>query len=367
MDQIALLDATERYLRGEMNEEERLMFEDLRTTSPEVDQFVVEHLFFMGQLDRYADLKLYRANIYDVHHTLKETGDINELKPVEQASIVQLWNKYRRTIAVAASIAGITALLISGITLFLSPKAPVKDLEELRRKVNKLEVRTNTQDVQINDVKKKVNPNATITFGGTSFVIDSRGYLLTSAHVVENAAQVFVQNTKGEDFKARIVYTDKAKDLAVLKIEDEDFKNLGALPYAFRRSGTDLAEPVFTLGFPKDEIVYGEGYLSALTGLKGDTMSSQITISANPGNSGGPVLNKNGELIGILNARQTSADGVVFAIKTKHILHTLEDLKRTDTNFASMKIPATSTLRGLERTKQVEKMSECVYMVKVVM
>ena len=96
-------------------------------------------------------------------------------------------------------------------------------------------------------------------------------------------------------------------------------------------------------------------------------MSSQITISANPGNSGGPVLNKNGELIGILNARQTSADGVVFAIKTKHILRTLEDLKRTDTNFASMKIPATSTLRGLERTKQVEKMSECVYMVKVVM
>jgi S1-C subfamily serine protease len=278
-----------------------------------------------------------------------------------------MWNKYRRIVAVAASIAGITALLISGITLLLSPKAPIKDFEELRRKVNKLEVRTNTQDVKINDVKAKVDPNATVTYGGTSFVVDPRGYLLTSAHVVDNASQVYVQNIKGEDFKARIIYTDKAKDLAVLKIEDEDFKNLGTLPYAFRKSSTDLAEPVFTLGFPKDEIVYGEGYLSAKTGLKGDTMSSQITISANPGNSGGPVLNKNGELIGILNARQTSAEGVVFAIKSKHILRTLEDLKKVDTNFTSLRIPSTSTLRGLERTKQVEKMAECVYMVKVVL
>lgn len=365
MDQIALLDATERYLRNEMNEQERQMFEELRQTNPEVDQFVVEHLFFMGQLDRYADLKLYRANIYDVHHTLKETGDITEIKPAEQGTVIQLWNKYRRTIAVAASIAGITTLLLGGIFYGLSPK-PAKDIEELRRKVSTLEKRTNTQDRQINDVKQKVDPNATITYGGTSFMIDPRGYLLTSAHVVQNASQVFVQNTKGEDFKAKIVYTDKAKDLAVIKIEDEDFKNLGTLPYAFRRSSSDLAEPVFTLGFPKDEIVYGEGYLSSLSGLKGDTMSSQITISANPGNSGGPVLNRNGELIGILNARQTSAEGVVFAIKSKHILSTLEDFKKADTGFSRSKLPATSSLRGLDRTTQVEKMKECVFMVKVV-
>lgn len=365
MDQIALLDATERYLRNEMADQERQMFEELRQTNPEVDQFVVEHLFFMGQLDRYADLKLYRANIYDVHHTLKETGDITELKPVEQASVIQLWNKYRRTIAVAASIAGITTLLLGGLIVGLSPK-PTKDIEELRRQVKSLEVRTKSQDVKIDDVKQKVDPNATITYGGTSFMIDPRGYLLTSAHVVQDASKVFVQNTKGNDFRAKIIYTDKAKDLAVLKIEDEDFKNLSSLPYAFRRSSSDLAEPVFTLGFPKDDIVYGEGYLSSLTGLKGDTMSSQITISANPGNSGGPVLNRNGELIGILNARQTSAEGVVFAIKSKHILSTLEDLKKVDSNFTNLKIPSTSALRGLDRTTQVEKMKECVFMVKVI-
>jgi len=365
MDQIALLDATERYLANEMAEQERLMFEELRKTNPEVDQFVVEHLFFMGQLDRYAELKLYRANIYDVHHTLKETGDITELKPRETGSVIQFWNKYRRTIAVAASIAGITSLALWVIFAGLSPRSS-RDLEELRRKVNRLEVRTNSQDVQIKDVKRKVDPNATISYGGTGFLIDPRGYLLTSAHVIQNASQLFVQNTKGQDFKATMIFTDKAKDLAVLKIDDEDFKPLGTLPYAFRRTSSDLAEPVFTLGFPKDEIVYGEGYLSALTGLKGDTMSSQITISANPGNSGGPVLNKNGELIGILNARQTSAEGVVFAIKSKYIISTLEELRKSDSSFAKARLQGSSGMRGLDRTKQVEKMSNCVFMVKVI-
>jgi S1-C subfamily serine protease len=366
MDQILLLDAAERYLRGEMNDQEKASFEELRKTNPEVDQFVVEHHFFIEELSRYATVKRFKANLYDVHHTMKESGEISEYQPAEKGLLVQFWDKYRRTIAVAASIAGITALAISGLTLFFSPKTPIKDIEELRRKVNKLEVRTNSQDVQLNDVKKKIDPNASVTFGGTSFLVDPKGYLLTSAHVVANASQVFVQNSKGQDLRARIIFTDKKTDLAILKIDDEDFRALNSLPYGFRKSSTDLAEPVFTLGFPKDEIVYGEGYLSAMTGLQGDTMSSQITISANPGNSGGPVLNKNGEVIGILNARQTTAEGVVFAIKSKHILKTIEELKDSD-SAAHIKVPSTSSIRGLERVQQVKKIEDCVYMVKVVL
>lgn len=356
MDQILLLDATERYLRGEMNDQEKVSFEDLRKANPEVDQFVVEHHFFTEELNRYATVKRFKANLYDVHHTLKETGDISDVKAPEMGKLVQFWEKYRRTIAVAASIAGLTALLISGLTLFISPKAPIRDIEELRRKVNKLEVRTNSQDVQLNDVKKKIDPNASVTFGGTSFLLDPKGYLLTSAHVVANASQVFVQNVKGQDYRATIVYTDKTRDLAILKIDDSDFRPLASLPYGFKKSSTDLAEPVFTLGFPKDEVVYGEGYLSAMTGLKGDTMSSQITISANPGNSGGPVLNRNGEVIGILNARQTTAEGVVFAIKSKHILKTIQELKDADT-AAHIKVPSSSSIRGMERVQQVDRKS----------
>jgi len=366
MDQIALLDAAERYLRGEMNPQEISIFEELRKTNPEIDQFVVEHHLFIEEIERYGDLKRFKANMYDVHHSLKETGDIGDIKAVEKGKLIQMWDRYRKVIAVAASIAGITALLISGLVMLFSPKAPISDIEELRKKVNNLEVSTKSQAIVLNDVNKKINTGTPISYGGTSFLIDGKGFLLTSSHVVSNAAQVFVQNNKGQDFRADIIYNDESRDLAILKINDEDFRPLTNLPYGIRKSASELAEPIFTLGFPKDEIVYGEGYLSAMTGFKGDTMSSQITISANPGNSGGPVLNKNGEVIGMLNARQTTAEGVVFAVKSQHIFRTIDDFRKID-SIQNIKLSTNSNIRGMERVQQVKKIEECVYMVKVVM
>ncbi len=366
MDQILLLEAVERYLRGEMNDEEKRAFEDMRKSNPELDQMVVEHNFFLEEMDRYGEIKRFKANLYDTHHTLQENGEIKEVNAKGSGKIAYLWNRYKKVVAVAASIAGITALLISGITIAFSPKAPIRDIEELRRKVTSLEKKTNTQSLQINDVRKKIEPGTPIKFGGTSFLVDNKGYLVTSAHVIQDATRIFVQNNKGDDFKAEIIFTDLEKDLAILRIVDEDFKSPGSLPYSIGRSSTELAEPVFTLGYPKDEIVYGEGYLSAKTGMKGDTMAYQISISANPGNSGGPVLNKNGEVIGILNARQTTAEGVVFAVKSKNIHRVVDEMKKKDSS-QHIKLSSSSNLKGMDRVQQVKKIEDCVYMVKVVL
>ena len=90
------------------------------------------------------------------------------------------------------------------------------------------------------------------------------------------------------------------RDLAILKIDDKDFKPVNTLPYSIRKTQPDLGEELFTLGYPRDEIVYNMGYLSAKTGYKGDTTSCQLSLTANPGNSGAPVFNKNGEIIGII-------------------------------------------------------------------
>jgi S1-C subfamily serine protease len=137
------------------------------------------------------------------------------------------------------------------------------------------------------------------------------------------------------------------------------------VPYGISKASSDLAESIYTLGYPRnDEMVYGQGYLSAKTGLNGDSLSCQITIAANPGNSGGPVLNHNGEVVGILSTRQVSAEGVVFAIQSKYIYTVLNDLKKFDTSM-KVKAPAASSLKGLDRTQQVKKIEDYVFMVKV--
>ena len=109
--------------------------------------------------------------------------------------------------------------------------------------------------------------------GGTSFLIDGKGYLVTNAHVVKGSSTIIVQNTKGQEFKAQLVFIDEVKDLAIIKIDDKDYKPFNTLPYSIRKTNTDLGEQIFTLGFPRDEVVYNEGYLSAKTGYDGDTLS----------------------------------------------------------------------------------------------
>nr|WP_294904230.1 S1C family serine protease [uncultured Lacibacter sp.] len=364
MDDILLLDATERYLNGEMNAEEKAMFEQLRQTNQEVDQMVVEHTFFLQQFERYGGVREMKHTLHDVHNHLMQDGEIKEEVLSTSAKVVNLWKRYKRTITIAASIAGITALSISSMTLLVAPKGNEKAITDLSKKVSVLERNQREQASQINTVISKLEPGAVIKESGSAFLVDTKGYLVTNAHVVKNAKGAIVLNSKGAEFKAIIVKVDEAKDIAILKIQDKDYKSAGILPYAIRKSSTDIAEPIFTLGYPRNEIVYGEGYLSAKTGFNGDTLSCQIAVAANPGNSGGPVFNRQGEVIGILSTKETKADGVVFAIQSKYIVETVNQLKKDDSTI-ELKLPSKSSVKGMDAVQQVKKIQDYVYMVKV--
>jgi|SRR5688572_106974 len=369
MEDIQLLEAVERYIRGEMKPDERVHFEQLRKTNPEVDQLVVEHTLFIHQMNEVGELRKFKSTLNEVHTDLAEKGLINSDRLRGKAKVVYLWKKYRRVAAIAATIAGITTVTISLLVWSISPKVEPGDVKQLVNEVNGLKVKDRELDNKIKDVdnksEKKPIVNPIYRYNGTGFMIDTKGYLVTNAHVVRNAKNVVVQNKKGENFNARVVFTDFSKDLVILKIEDDSFKTLSTIPYGISKSPSDLAESIYTLGYPRnDEMVYGQGYLSAKTGRNGDSLSCQITIAANPGNSGGPVLNHNGEVIGVLSSREISAEGVVFAIQSKYIHTVLSELKKTDTSV-KVKAPAVSSLKGMDRTQQVKKIEDYVFMVKV--
>lgn len=365
MDDILLLETIERYLNGLMLPEEKSYFEQLRKTTPEIDQMVVEHKLLLQQMELYAEHKFLKDTLHDVHNSLETKGEITQNEGIgKKGKVIQLYHKYKRITAIAASIAGITALIISFLVAEFTPGTKKSDLVELSRQINKLEIKTDNLNAEIKKDRAKPSGSRSFISGGTGFLIDGKGYIITNAHVLKATGAVVVNN-KSQEFNTRILYVDPAKDLAVLKIEDSSFKPFSSLPYGIKKSNVDLGEEVYTLGYPRDEIVYNMGYLSAKTGFSGDTSSMQISLAANPGNSGGPVLNKNGEVIGIVSTREMQAEGVVFAIKSKGIYQVIDDLKKTDSTIQRIKIPVSSSLKGVDRVQQIKKVEDCVFQVKV--
>ncbi len=149
MEDIQLSDAVERFLQGQMDTEELSRFEQLRKSNPEVDQFVVEHSLFLTQLNEFGERKQFRASLQDIHNNLLDTGTIKNLTP--KTKVVDLFKKYRRVWAVAASIAGIIAITVSGLVAYFTPNLTKPQIEVLSREISKIKIKQNAFDKEFTD------------------------------------------------------------------------------------------------------------------------------------------------------------------------------------------------------------------------
>jgi len=180
---------------------------------------------------------------------------------------------------------------------------------------------------------------------GSGVIIDStRKYILTNHHVIVRASKIAITLANQQEFEARVVGTDPESDLAVLKIETES-----ELPAITMGMSDDLmiGETVIAIGNPFGlSHTVTTGVISALNrSVRTENQVYhnfiQIDASINPGNSGGPLLNINGELIGINTAIYSGAEGIGFAIpidRAKMIVSNLIDYGRVHTAWLGITV-----------------------------
>jgi len=214
---------------------------------------------------------------------------------------------------------------------------------------------------EINNSNK--NNNST----GTGFAISSDGYIVTNYHVIENATKIKVKGIKGDfskSYSAKVIVSDKNNDLAILKIDDYSFTTLGTIPYMIKNNSANVGENIFVLGYPLtatmgEEIKLTNGIISSKSGFQGDITSYQMTAPIQPGNSGAPMFDKDGNIVGIVNAKHVGAENAGYAVKTSYLFNLIDALPTT------LKLPSVNTLKGKTLSSQVELANKFVYIIEV--
>jgi len=155
---------------------------------------------------------------------------------------------------------------------------------------------------------------------GTAWPISSR-YVVTNSHVVSEGSKVTLVSSRGEEIPASAVLRDETNDIIILEVKDPH-----ALPPALplAQAQARLGASVFTIGFPRVDFMgrapkLSIGVISGESGLRDDPESIQTTVPIQPGNSGGPLLNMKGEVVGVVKSMlgvRDTADGSLYVLQT---------------------------------------------------
>lgn len=200
----------------------------------------------------------------------------------------------------------------------------------------------------VEQVEEKSNNPKELKGNGSGFFV-GKNIIATNYHVVEgaNSIDVLIQTaTDVKTYSTKVLCVDKTNDLALLMVDDKEFKHISSLPYDIYQRTIDVGSSIFTMGYPMaqamgSEIKVTDGIISSKTGYEGQISSYQISAPIQPGNSGGPMFNIDGNLVGITSAGITGANNVGYSIKSSYLYQlmdaapiTIEDI--TDKSLKQM-------------------------------
>jgi len=179
---------------------------------------------------------------------------------------------------------------------------------------------------------RKIIPSVVCVFGyddktelqSTGLIIDHRGYILTSAHQIIDISSILIRLHDGSSYKGDIIYSDDNLDIALIKIETQ-----GLLP-AVRIGDSDRlkrGDSVFTIGCPLGlDYTITRGVISSTGRMVGRIPLIQTDVPVNKGNSGGPLFNKKGEVVGIIRGALKNAIGINFAVPINYVRHIIKNI-----------------------------------------
>ena len=202
---------------------------------------------------------------------------------------------------------------------------------------------------------------------GSGFAISSSGLIATNSHVISGASSIKVRGINGDfskTYNAKLITEDKNNDLAIISIDDKNFTSIGSIPYLISNNNVDVGTSIFVLGYPLratmgDEIKLTNGIISSKTGFQGDVTSYQLSAPVQPGNSGGPLFDDKGNIVGVINAKHLDTENVTYAVKSTYLLNLIEILPLPP------KLQPINNLGGKTLSEQVKLVKNYTYIIEV--
>ena len=357
------VDLFDNYINGKLGPEEITEFEIKLKMDLLFANAFIEHVNLINTLNQAQFRSNLKRTLTQIH--LKEIGPTLNIISINREQ--SFFKKYTKTLAIAASTALIAVMITVSLLMglgYLSKKQSnqITDLNRvgLERKSKKL---INIKDSKSN--AKEASYRAA-NIEGSAFALNNKGYIVTSFHMVNGADSIFIENDQIDRACTKVIFTDANLDLAILKIVNSDLLAKWRVPFSIKEKNADVGEKVFTLGYPRNEIVYGEGSLSSLSGYSNDKSMYQISIPVNPGNSGGPLLDENANVIGVIRGKISGEEGTGFAIKSNEILKAISELENDSLKQELMsQNKRNQNIKNLKRSEQIKLINPYVFNVLV--
>lgn len=228
--------------------------------------------------------------------------------------------------------------------------------------INNVPVEPNLRESFVNGIFRPLQEIASLPqkeWTGTGFAISNK-YIVTNYHVVENANTILIKTPIGDSHHGEICSFDKTNDIAIIKLTEE--LSISTIPYSIKESMSDVGENIFVLGYPLittmgDEIKLTTGVLSSRTGYKGDIALYQVSAPIQPGNSGGPLFDEQGNIIGIITAKHKDGENVSYAIKSLYLCNLIES------TLEEVEIPHKNTISSLKLPSMVKALKNLIFMI----